>query len=359
MTSDIHYEKYRDSFSAEIAIACDVTEMRIAASFYDLRLDVLVARSVIPLGIFNDENVTAELSKLVFMSIRTYGISAQSIVGIGCAASNRLVAILQQQLTSSDMFLPPDTPVTVLPFVSAFADSRFAAMLAAVDFQKGTLAVDFGKTLNIAYHDGNILNIASFQLKGAFDGSAFENGMPCEYGAIDEVCRENNKQICYSVVGDCDAYGIATSGVFDSVCIMLKEKILDSDGILNDRDMFYIGEDCYVSQSDIRMIQSDKAGATAALKVFLDKFDKPLNVWLGGDVLAINGLQRLIELGVLPQALAANAHYCRSYTEQGIIRCYTEKEKLQQLHELIYNAVDITSSLYDRFDDLYIEKLAF
>lgn len=360
MISNIHHEKYRGEFSSSVAIACDLTYTRAAAAFYDVVLQRIVARSVIPLGEFNADNAAAEVARLVFMSMRQHGIPAACVAGIGCAAPHDLADALEEELSPTDMFLRPDTHITVLPFVSMYADSRFAAMLAAVPMKKGTLAVDFGSVLNMAYHDGEQLRLASVGLSGAFDGRGISSGMTAEFGAIDEVSRDStSRQLCYSVVGDGDAFGIAPSAVLDSISIMLSEGIIDADGIMTDRDMFFLGEDHYITQGDVRAVQADKARSAAALECFVKLCGAPAEVYFGGEVLAINGFKRLQELGAISAELAKNAQYCRSYAEQGIFNCFTSGNKLSELESAIMNAVDVTNDIYDGFDDLYITNLSF
>ena len=357
--SEIHHEKYRDEFSMSVVAACDITETFAAVSFHDRQLDRCIARSVIPQGQFTAENAAAELAKLIFMAMRAHNIPVQAVTSIGCAACFSLESALEEELAPSDMFLRPDPPIIVIPFVGMNADSRFAAMLATVPSEKGTLAISLGKTLNLAYHNGEKLLLANVELTGAFDGSAIESGMACELGAIDELQREEDKTLCSCVVGDGDACGIAPSAVLDGVAIMVSEGIIDEDGIMTDRDMFYLGEDHYITQSDVRAVQSDKAKTCAALSCFLKKCDGVEKVYIGGNAVAREGLRRLVELRVIPESLAKNSVADRSFTELGTYKAAADSETLAALEQLIYYAEDITNDIYDGFDDLYIENLAF
>ncbi len=360
MTSSYyHHEKYRSEYSMDIAVACDITPSCIRAVFYDRSLARRVARSVYVIADITAENAAAELAKLIFIAMREHGIPSSAITAIGCCAPIDISTAIEEELSPTDMFLRPDVEITVLPFVSAYADGRFAAMLATVPMSEGTFIADFGSTLNLAYYTGGKLEIASFALAGAFDGSAFEDGIACEFGAIDEVSGEDNGTICYIVSGDQDSCGIAASAALDGVKIMIDRGILDEDGIMTDRDLFYIGEDFYITQKDVRAVQSDKARAAAAIECFLKRYPAPVEVFLTGDVTVNNGVQRLADLGVLPAELAKKAHSSPVSAEQGVIMYLSESGKTDALNGLISAAADVSADILDGFDDLYITNLSF
>lgn len=355
----VHHEKYRDEYSRSVVLACEISKNLITVAFYDITMSAMVARSVAFTEDIAPENAAAELSKLVFLAMREYGIPASALQKIGVCAPLHIAAEVEEQLDPTDMFLRPDTDIVVLPFVSAYADSTFAAFLATINFTEGTLAVQLGKTLNLAFCAGGALKLASIPLMGAFDGSALESGMRCEFGAIDEVSREDNGTVSYCVTGDCDSMGIAPSAAFDVVGIMLERGILDEDGIMTDRDQFYIGEDYYISQRDIRAIQSDKAKLAAAIRCFLAQCGEPNEVYLTGEVLACNGFRRLVELGAIPTELESKAKFSRNASESGVIAVMEHDEVSAALERLINAAEDITDSILPEFDDMYISNLSF
>lgn len=358
-SSYYHHEKYRSEYSMDVVVACDITPSCIRAVFYDRSLSRRVARSVSVFAGITAENAAAELAKLIFMSMREHGIPSSAITAIGCCAPIDISTAIEEELSPTDMFLRPDVEITVLPFVSAYADGRFAAMLATVPMSEGTFVADFGSTLNLAYYTGGKLEIASFSLTGAFDGSAFEDGIPWEFGAIDEVSGEEDGTICYIVSGDKDSCGIAASAAMDGIRIMIDRGILDEDGIMTDRDLFYLGEDFYITQKDVRAVQSDKAKAAAAIACFLKRYSAPTDVYLSGDVTANRGVKRLSELGVIPSEFADKAHFSPVSAEQGVIMYLSESGRSDAVDGLINAAAEVSADILDGFDDLYITNLSF
>ena len=356
--SIVHHEKYHGEFSMELAAVCDITRSSMSVLYYDLSLDRSVARSVALKCTLKPENICTELAKLIFVSMREYSIPASALRTIFIAAPVDL-SDAAESLQPTDIFLPPDVTVETVPFASMNIDGRYTAELAASVVSAGTINVQFGKSLSMSCYDGNKLITASIPLIGAFDGSGIESGIPCEYGAIDEVSREDGNTICYSVVGDADSMGVAPSAVLDSVSVMLDMGVIDSDGIMTDRDQFYIGEDFYISQHDVRAVQSDKAKAAAALECFVKHVGEFKEVFFTGEVMAGSRMKRLVELGVIPEAIKETAKFTRSTVEQGMIKLLTDEQECSRIYELIGVSEDITDAIYEELDEIYIRNLPF
>lgn len=354
-----HHDKYRSEYSMDVAIACDVTASCVRIVFYDIALSRRIARSAAVFADINAENAATELAKHIFIAMREYGIPASAITKIGCCAPIDIAMAIEDELSPTDMFLRPDVEISVLPFVSAYAGGRFAAMIATVPPKEGTFVADLGSALNLAYFTEGRFEIATVQLSGAFDGTALSEGIAYEFGAIDEVYRDESGIVCYCVYGDEDSCGVSASAALDGICLMLEKDIIDEDGIMTDRDQFYIGEDHCLLQRDVRAVQTDKAKASAAIQCFLKRYPTPTEVYLTGDVTACKGVECLVQLGILPKELAENAHFSPVSAEQGIIDCLSDEAKLSALDKLISSAADVSNDILDDFDDLYITNLSF
>lgn len=354
-----HHDKIRSEYSMDVIIACDVTPSCIRIVFYDRSLSRRIARTAVVNAGITAENAPTELAKHIFMAMREYSVPSSAVTGIGICAPMQISLAIEEELSPTDMFLRPDVDFRVMPFVSAYADGRFAAMLATVPMEEGTFIAEFGNKLNLAYYTQGRLEIASMTLMGSFDASAFTDGIPYEFGAIDELYRDEGGIICYYVVGDEESCGVSASAALDGVCMMLERGIVDEDGIMTDRDQLYIGEDYCIIQRDVRAVQSDKAKATAAIECFLRRYSAPKDVYFTGDVTACNGVQRLAQLGIVPQTLADIAHSSPYSAEQGVINCLSEEEMMHAVERLISDATDVSADILDGFDDLYITNLSF
>lgn len=356
MISQIHItnQKYRTERSAEIAAACDITANSISVVYYDLELKRRYARTALAGKAVTALNAAAELTRLLISSMREYNIGASAVKSVGIAAPVHIGSVLETELSADSLHLPPETEVHFVPYISAGVSGRFTATLLTLP-EGDCLAANIGGELCVAKESGGGLVCAAFPLNGAFDGSGLESGMPAENGAIDAVRREKDGSIVYEVVGDKNSIGVSPCGAAMAVNMMRETGTVDSDGIMTDRDLLYIGEDFFISQSDVRVIQSDKARCRAAFEVF----GESERMFLSGEAFASEaGLCAMTELGALPERFKS-AGFCRNSTEQGVIMFLESEETRNKAYELAKKARDITSELLAEFDENYLNYLTF
>lgn len=350
----LFFDKYRSERSAELTAACDIGNNVMSVVFYDAGLRRRYARAALTDGEITAENVEEALVKLLVTSMREFGIPSSAVKSVGIAAPMAVESRLEQSLLPGALYLPPDVEVFFVPFISAAVGGRFTASLLTLP-EGDCIAADLGKTLCIAENRGGEYTCAAFGLTGAFDGSGLESGMPAEKGAIDAVRRESDGTLSYEVVGDAASAGVSPCGAAMAAAVMLESGVLDGDGIMTDRDLFYIGEDFFVSQSDIRAIQSDKAAAAAVLELF----SRQQRAFFSGEPFSTaEGLKALIRLGAIPEN-RKTAAFCRNSVEQGIIMFSESAEIREKALKIANNARDITEELLPKFDEIYLKNLSF
>ena len=350
------YEKYRSERSAELAAAFDITSCGISVVYYDIALSVRYARAVLACERVNAEKVLGQMTRLLSVSMRRFGIPARDIKAVGAAAGTHITALLESSLTPTELRLAPETEIYVLPYISAGIGGRFTASLLTLP-EGGFAAADIGESVCTAVKTGGGLKCAAFPLAGAFGCSALTFGMPAENGAIVSV-YSNADGLCYSVLGDGDALGIAPCAAAEAAALMLDRGTLDSFGILTDRDRFTVGEELFLTQGDIRALQTDKARCAAALELMLGEAEPSARTFLSGEPFAEGGLKALLKLGAVPRE-CAGAAFCRNSAEQGVINCIVGGEYRRAAQELVMSARDITAQLLPEFDEIYIKNLEF
>ena len=355
------FEKYRGERSGELALACYITRHSVSAVLFDIALNRRFARCV-QFGVtISPDNALASIGGVVLRVMRESGTAGNAVKKLGFAAPADITMVIEEMITPSGLFLPPEVELVVLPMISAALGGDFSAVLASAMQQEGSfLAADVtGGFRAAAYADGE-LKFMHMPLKGGLDGSGLESGMPLENGAIDELSREPDGTLCYSVIGDGDSMGISAPAAVNAVKIMLEIGALDRDGIMTDRDLFYIGEDYYISQQDIRVMQSDKAVCRAALELFGKEIGQVERAIISGEAFGSErGAGLMAQLGAVPGGLAEKYGWNRNPGEQGVIACLTEPALLDMITGLCAAAEDICDSVQERFDDLYIKNLAF
>lgn len=352
----IVHEKYRAERSMEIAAACDITANCISAVMYDLAIERRYARSAVFGTEITAKNAAEELSKLVATAIREHSVAPAAVRRVGIAAPVHIESELERTLKQGDMGLEEGCEILFVPYISAGISGRFTASLLTLPAEGDWTAASFGKELCIARMKDGLLECASYPMRGAFDGTALESGMPAENGAIDLVRRDGDKTIAYEVVGDGESIGISPCGAVSAVALMRSGGMLDSDGIMTDRDYLYIGEDIFISQNDIRTIQADKACTAAALEL-LPHTDGQM-FFSGEPFTTASGFRSMLDIGAIPERFA-NAAFCRNSVEQGIIAFLEDERMRSKAFELVSSAKDISQDELLKFDDNYLKHLIF
>ena len=347
-------EKYRSERSSELAAACSITASSISVVFYDTAMRRRYARAV-SAGLIAAKDAAEELERLFNDSTDVFGISGSDIKQVGIAAPLSVDGHMEDNFSLANIGLSEKTELFYIPFISAGIGGCFTASLLTLP-EGDCVMADFGRTFSIAELVNGEIKCASFSMNGAFDGSGLESGIPAERGAIETVRREKDGTLAYDVIGDGDSKGISPCAAAMSAVIMRKLGSLDEDGIMLDRDLFHIGEDFFISQADIRVIQSDKATAAAALELFSENERK---AFFSGEIFSsAAGFRTLLELGTIPERFS-KAAFCRDSAEQGIIRCIENPDELQRARFIAQNARDITEELAPKLDELYFEHLPF
>ena len=360
---DFFHERYRAERSKELAAACSLNEYSISIVFYDLTLKRRYSRSMSYGTPITAASAWEELRSLFLSAVMEFGLG-DDVRKVGIAAGFSVGSCIEELFNCGELGISEDTEICFVPFISVGIGGGFTASLLTIT-DDNFIAAELGRTLYIARKLGESLQCAAFTLSGAFDGSAFESGMPAENGAIDAVRRDNDGTIAYEVVGDTSSAGISPCTAAMATVIMRRIGALDEDGIMTDRDNFYIGEDFFVSQGDIRAIQADKARTAAAFELFSDKARSSeketgaVKYYFSGEVFSnANGLRSLSELGALPGAALKSA-FCRNSSEQGIILFLEDEAARERAFQIARSAEDITDSLLEAYDEGYFEHLGF
>lgn len=358
MLSEIHIinEKYRTERSAELAAACDITANSISVVYYDLALERRYARSVMIGAAVTPKIAARELPRLIGSSLAEFSIKPAAVKRVGIAAPVHIETAAECAYKANDLGLSDFCEVIYVPYISAGISGRFTASLLTLPEDGEWFSADFGGSLCIAHKTADVLHCAAFPLAGAFDGSALESGMPAENGAIEVVRRENDMTVVYEVAGDSDGVGISPCGALTAAAEMQRCGILDSDGIMTDRDHFFIGEDFFVSQNDIRVIQTDKARSAAAFGL-LPETDAPM-FFSGEPFSDAAGFRALLELGAVPERFGGAA-FCRNSAEQGIIAFLEDEAARARAFEYAHTAKDFSRDNLLKFDKSYLKNLNF
>ena len=138
------------------------------------------------------------------------------------------------------------------------------------------IGADLGTNCECFCHDGNKTVFASAAAGPAFEGGHIECGMGALPGAVSGVTRGDAGPVL-TVIGGGAARGFCGSGIISAAAYMLGTGVIDGTGRMNpDAPGVYRGENglcfgfgsgLYITQKDIRQIQTAKAAVAAGIEM--------------------------------------------------------------------------------------------
>lgn len=348
------YEKYRKERSREIFIICDISSNSISLLFYDSVLSLSYARACIYGALVKAENVADELSGLLTDAMRRFEIPADDVKKMGIASEAYIQTHLERTRGLDILPLSSLCEIIFIPYISPYISGRFTAMLMTLPLENCSAAY-FGKILCAAWRDGEKISCFAVPMVGAFDGSGLESGLPSEEGAVNLLRFESDGMLTYEVIGDKDALGVSSCGAVTAAALLTEKGVVDTDGIMTDRDYLYIGEDFFISQADIRAVQTDKARSAAAMSLL----PADGKVFFAGEPFnCAEGMKAMIGIGAVPEKFK-HAAFCRNSVPSGVLMCLSDSQELQKAYNISHCANDITEQVLAKFDKFYLMNLTF
>ena len=151
------------------------------------------------------------------------------------------------------------------------------------DKKQISILVDVGTNGEIVLAKNGVLYATSTAAGPALEGACIECGIGGVNGAIDGFFIKNDA-ISFSTIEDEKPVGICGSGLIDLIALLRSEDIIDETGAFNydsesrfisalKDDRFYLTEDIYLSQKDIRQFQLAKSAICAGIETMLIEKD--------------------------------------------------------------------------------------
>ena len=229
--------------------------------------------------------------------------------------------------------------VTVLPSVSAYIGADILAGVYALGLyktEKRSLLVDLGTNGEIVLSDRGVLRCTSSAAGPALEGACIECGSGGVGGAISSVYEENGK-IAFTTVNDEDSASICGAGLTDAAALMLRKGIMDETGYIED-ERFYITDNIYVSQGDIRQLQLAKSAVCAAVQTLIKKSgftEKDLDeVYIAGGLGYYLNCKSAFEIGLLPRFAPECVKSAGNTSLSGAVLCIGDTSAVKEMQAL-------------------------
>src|SRR5919201_1747387 len=215
----------------------------------------------------------------------------------------------------------PRAPAVVFPALGAYVGGDIVAGLLATGVtldRRLRLFVDVGTNSEIVLGSRDRVLATAAPAGPAFEAAQIRCGMRAAEGAIEGVVIEGDK-VSLQVIGDVTPAGICGSGLVDAVAELVAAGVIDRSGrfvpdppVLVDRfdtiegeRVFYLAQNVFLSQRDVRELQFAKASIATGWNILLGQLGvepgEIQQVLLGGSFGAYLSPVSAIRIGLVPR----------------------------------------------------------
>lgn len=267
--------------------------------------------------------------------------------------------------------------LTLLPSASAYVGADILSGIVAVDFQNrkhSSIFIDIGTNGEIVAISEGKMAAASTAAGPALEGMNISCGSRAEEGAIDSFSIDENYNITYTTIGGEKAKGVCGSGLLDIAASLIKSNVVHFTGRFNkelpeslkDRlkdKKFYITEDIYISQKDIRQIQLAKGAIASGISMLLKEINIGIEdieeaVIAGAFGYHLNP-ESISIVGIIPKGFRGKINFVGNSSIEGARIALINKEKFKEMSEMKKRIRVIELSTREDFQDYFINALNF
>lgn len=262
--------------------------------------------------------------------------------------------------------------VRILPGISAFVGGDITAGLLACGFdrkEKVSILVDLGTNGEMAIGNQDKIFVTSTAAGPAFEGGNIICGTGSIPGAISHITYKNNG-FELETIGKQEASGICGTGVIDITYELLKQKLIDETGLLNDK-LFEDGillakskeSEIRFYQKDIREIQLAKAAIRAGLETLLVNYgigyDEIDDIYIAGGFGYKMDIDKAIGIGLFPKACKNKLKAIGNSSLKGNLIYLTEKDAKERMRKITQSSEEISLAASSIFYELYLQHMCF
>jgi len=294
-------------------------------------------------------------------------------------APYRAVFLEQVDLTAREagIMIFPEGRVTLLPSASGYVGADILAGLVATGFDskdQTAIFLDIGTNGEIVANLGGRLMATSTAAGPALEGMNISCGCRAEDGAIDTFSIDDQFELHFTTIGTNAPKGICGSGLIDITAAMFKRNLILASGRFNPhldpkvkarvRDKkFYLTEDIYISQKDIRQIQLAKGAIAAGITLLLEEAALPLEAIQEAVIAGAFGYhinpESLREIGLLPKGFKGKIHFVGNSSAEGARLALINKGVMAHMNQLRHQIEVLELSTNPRFQDYFVKALGF
>ncbi len=246
--------------------------------------------------------------------------------------------------------------------------------------EKTILFLDLGTNGELGIYRKGTWVLAATAAGPAFEGAHITLGMAASNGAVTRIKPENDR-FQLTVIGDGTPMGLCGSGILDGMAVMLRLGLADEYGTLvedpaewkvplapgygveEDGDCCTFAPGIYLTQSDIRQIQTARGAIAAGVEVLCQAADTDPaeidEVCLAGSFGGGLDVQSAAVVGLFPASLADRVTAVGNSSEAGCVSFLLHQSFREMLTQVMEHSRYVELSAEPGFGDLFMEKMCF
>lgn len=266
--------------------------------------------------------------------------------------------------------------LSIIPSASSYVGGDIVSGIMASDFQnnKDAIFIDIGTNGELAaITDGKIIS-TSTAAGPALEGMNIECGCRAQSGAIEVFDIDEEYNISYSTIDNKKALGICGSGLIDIAGALVKRDILmksgrwskNLDSRIADRlidKKFYITEDIYISQKDIRQIQLAKGAIASGIILMLEEINLTIEeiskAYIAGAFGYHINPDNIKTIGLIPKGFSGEISFLGNTSLEGARLALINKDYLKKAYDIKESMEVLELSLRENFQDVFVSQLNF
>jgi uncharacterized 2Fe-2S/4Fe-4S cluster protein (DUF4445 family) len=270
----------------------------------------------------------------------------------------------------------PRAPAVLFPALGAYVGPDIVAGIVATGLtldRRVRLFIDVGTNSEIVLGSSARTVACAAPAGPAFEAAQIRCGMRAADGAIEGV-KIVEGDVELTVIGDVDAVGLCGSGLVDAVAELVAAGVLDTSGRfvagsserlrkLGEENVFYLSDDVFLSQRDVRELQFAKASIATGWAILCRELGiapaQISQVLLGGSFGSYLTPASAVRIGLVPRLPLSRIVSAGNVAGEGakIVALSTAERAAAQsvLDEVEY--VELSGRA--DFNDLFVDRLGF
>jgi uncharacterized 2Fe-2S/4Fe-4S cluster protein (DUF4445 family) len=267
-------------------------------------------------------------------------------------------------------------PAVLFPALGAYVGPDIVAGILATGLtldKRTRLFIDVGTNSEIVLGSSARALATAAPAGPAFEAAQIRCGMRAAEGAIEGV-RIVGDDVQLTVIGDVEAVGLCGSGLVDAVAELVGAGILDHSGRfvlgssprlgkIGEENVFYLHDDVFLSQRDVRELQFAKASIATGWQILCNDMGvdpaEISQVLLGGSFGSYLTAASAVKIGLVPKLALTRIVAAGNVAGEGAkIAALSVNERAAAA--AVLDEVDyVELSGRTDFNDLFIDQLSF